>query len=180
LQLATWVSQTKKEEANNQQLDNVSNNGGDELDGSVSGSQQEVGLIHRLREVSPRPLERPQVSAGRATASNANADSIQAMVLAMVCRTQRDSGLEEEQREERQEERRRYDARMELQREETQQQMEAQRQQMEAQCKERHEERQEQAEEQLRMQQMNMQMIAVIMNQLNRKHSWDDDANSNK
>jgi hypothetical protein len=29
---------------NNQQLDNVSNNGGNELDGSVSGSQQEVGL----------------------------------------------------------------------------------------------------------------------------------------
>jgi hypothetical protein len=98
-------------------------------------------LIRRLREVSPRSLVRPQASAGRPTASNANADSIQAMVLAMVCRTQRDSGLEEERREEQQEERHRYDAQMELQREETRQQMEAQRQQMEAQRKERRVER---------------------------------------
>jgi hypothetical protein len=128
---------------NNQQLDNVSNNGGDELDGSVSGTQQEVGSIRCLREVSLRPLVRPQASAGRATVSNATADSVQAMVLAMVCWTQREGGLEAERREERLDEQRRYDVQMELQREETRQQMEAQRQQMEAQCKERCKERRE-------------------------------------
>ena len=183
-----------------QELDD-SNNGGNELDGSVSGSvrgtQQGVGSIRRLREVSPRPLVRTQASAGRATSSNSSvtADAVQSMLLNMMQQTQRADAQRQEERklaedvrkeerrmveeerreerrmaeEERREERRRYDERMEERREERRQQMEAQQQ----------------------VQQMNMTMMMAmvtaanpsaskIMNQANKKRSRKDESSSDE